>query len=219
MKLLILIPCYNTHKYLRQLLSLIVSKTDITILLIDDGSSPPLSIDEFQDNNIILKRNDINKGKGHSIKLGFCYALDNNYTHVITLDGDMQHDPIDINKFINHDKDTDFLIGSRKFKRPMPYSRILSNTITSGIISMLVHKRINDSQCGYRRYKMSSISGFNFKENGYLLESEILLNCIDRNTTVHNIDIKLIYDGSPSYINKFDDSMRFVRLILRYLFA
>jgi len=66
---------------------------------------------------------------------------------------------------------------------------------------------------------MSSISGFNFKENGYLLESEILLNCIDRKTIVRNIDIKLIYDGSPSYINKFDDSMRFVRLILRYLFA
>ncbi len=219
MKLLILIPCYNTHKYLNKLLSLLISKTDTPILLIDDGSSPALNINNFKSHSINIRRNDINRGKGYSIQLGFQYAIENNYTHVITLDGDLQHDPDDISKFINYDQNSDFLIGYRKFSKPMPYSRILSNTITSNIISMLIHKKIKDSQCGYRRYKMSAISECDFKENGYLLESEILLNCVKKNTMINNVDIKVVYDGSPSHIKKFDDSIRFIRLVLRYLFA
>ena len=184
MKLLILIPCYNTHEYLNKLLSLLISQTNNHILLVDDGSSPSLNVDKFQNDNINIKRNDINRGKGYSIKLGFQYAIENNYTHVITLDGDMQHDPGDISKFINSDRNSDFVIGYRKFAKPMPYSRILSNSITSGIISTLIHKKINDSQCGYRRYKLSAINGYRFEENGSEFEQPL---AIAR-------DIKKLYD-------------------------
>ena len=131
MKSLILIPCYNTHKYLNDLISLLKSQTHNKIIVVDDGSSPPLNTEDFEDNHLILIRNNINRGKGYSLKLGFKYALENDYTHVITLDGDMQHDPMAINKFINPDKNIDFLLGYRKFSKPMPFSRIISNTITS----------------------------------------------------------------------------------------
>ena len=219
MKLLILIPCYNTHKYLNDLISLLRSQTHNKIMLVDDGSSPPLNIDNFKDNDLILIRNNINKGKGYSLKIGFKYALENNYTHVLTLDGDMQHDPMEINKFINVDKKIDFLLGYRKFLKPMPLSRIISNTITSKIISILKSKIINDSQCGYRRYKINTTKNFIFVENGYLFESEILLNCINKITDIKNIDIRAIYDDSPSHINKVSDSINFIKLILRYIFV
>ena len=101
----------------------------------------------------------------------------------------------------------------------MPLSRIISNTITSKIISILKTKTINDSQCGYRRYKIDTIKNLTFLENGYLLESEILLNCINKNMNIHNINIQVIYDGSPSHINKLSDSIGFIRLITSYIFA
>ena len=41
------------------------------------------------------------------MKVGFKYALENNYSHVITLDGDMQHDPMEINQFIDYDENID----------------------------------------------------------------------------------------------------------------
>jgi len=218
MKSLILIPCYNTHEYLNDLISLLRSHSHNVILVIDDGSSPALNIEDFKDNDLILRRNNVNKGKGFSLMVGFNYAIENDFSHVITIDGDMQHDPTEVNKFINYDEQIDFLIGYRKFSKPMPFSRIISNTITSKIISILKSKNINDSQCGYRRYKMDIIKDFTFKENGYLFESEILLNCINKNTTIHNMNIKVIYDGSPSHINKVEDSIGFIRLILRYVF-
>ena len=219
MKLLILIPCYNTHKYLNDLILLLIGQTNNKILIIDDGSSPSLNIENFQDNDIDLIRNNINKGKGYSLKVGFKYALEHHYSHIVTLDGDMQHDPMEINKFINCDENIDFLLGYRKFSRPMPFSRIISNRITSKIISILKSKNINDSQCGYRRYKMDTIKDFIFLENGYLFESEILLNCINKNTTIGNMKIRVIYDSSPSHINKLSDSIGFIRLISRYIFA
>ena len=91
MKSLVLIPCYNTHKYLSKLITLIISQTQNAILVFDDGSSPNLNIDKFSNNNISLIRNNTNKGKGYCILHGFKYALENGYTHVITMDGDMQH--------------------------------------------------------------------------------------------------------------------------------
>ena len=94
MKLLILIPCYNTHKYLNDLILLLRSQTHNKIMIVDDGSSPSINIEKFEENDLILMRNNINKGKGYSLKVGFKYAIKNNYTHVITLDGDMQHNPM-----------------------------------------------------------------------------------------------------------------------------
>ena len=219
MKLLILIPCYNTHKYLNDLILLLKSQTHNKIMIVDDGSSPSINIEKFEENNLILMRNNINRGKGYSLKVGFKYAIKNNYTHVITLDGDMQHDPMEINKFIDANQNIDFLLGSRKFSKPMPFSRIISNTITSKIISIFKSKLIKDSQCGYRRYRVDAIKDFLFLENGYLFESEILLNCINKNMKIHNINIRVIYDGSPSHINKLSDSIGFIRLIMRYIFA
>ena len=219
MKLLILIPCYNTHKYLNDLISLLRSQTHSKIIVIDDGSSPSINIDKFEDNDLFLMRNTINRGKGYSLKLGFKYAIENNYTHAITLDGDMQHDPMEINKFIDAEQNIDFLLGYRKFSKPMPLSRIISNTITSKIISILKTKTIHDSQCGYRRYKIDAIKNLVFVENGYLFESEILLNSINKKINIENINIRVIYDNSPSHINKLNDSINFIKLITRYIFA
>ena len=219
MKLLILIPCYNTHKYLNNLIPLLRSQTHSKIMIIDDGSSPSINIEKFEENSLILMRNNINRGKGYSLKLGFKYAIENNYTHAITLDGDMQHDPMEINKFIDADQNIDFLLGCRKFSKPMPLSRIISNTITSKIISIFKSKTIKDSQCGYRRYRVDAIKDFLFLENGYLFESEILLNCINKNINIENINIRVIYENSPSHINKVNDTINFIRLITRYIFA
>ena len=53
MKLLILIPSYNTHIYKNKLLDLLRKHTQEKILIYDDGSSPPLNSNLEQYSNII----------------------------------------------------------------------------------------------------------------------------------------------------------------------
>ena len=101
----------------------------------------------------------------------------------------------------------------------MPLHRRVSNYLTSSIISFLVKNKIFDSQCGYRRYKVSLLSDQKFKEDGFQLESEILLKCIDTNTPIKHIDIPTIYNDSKSSIKNISDTFKFIKLIGRHCFV
>ena len=219
MNTLIAIPAYNTQKELNILIYKLSELTDLDILVYDDGSDIPIKILSQPKNAIKLLRNDRNKGKGNVLKKAFKYAGKNNYTHMITIDSDLQHDPVTIDKFKNSSADTDLVIGKRSFGSPMPLHRRLSNKITSGIISFMIKNKIYDSQSGYRRYKLSLLRDTNFNEEGFHFESEILLKCIDSKTKIEHIDISTIYNSSISSIKNFSDTVKFVLLIGRNCFG
>ena len=143
-----------------------------------------------------LIRNGTNRGKGYSIKKGFKYALDRDYTHAVTLDADLQHDPKYINDFIKIDDDVDIVIGARSFDGDMPFLRRFSNSITSFIVSKLIGKRVYDSQSGYRRYRLSSIPFDQCLENGFQFESEILINTLRQKDST--LELSLIHISEPT---------------------
>ena len=215
---MILIPCYNTHKYINDLISQIRLYTNKDILVFDDGSSPSIKLDSEYDNIHIL-RSELNKGKGKSLIDGFKYAKNKEYTHVITMDGDLQHSPDDVDKFINAPSNFDFVLGSRQFKKPMPLHRMLSNYITSFIVSIFVNAKIMDSQCGFRRYKIDSLNLTKIDNPGYLYETEILLDNSLNSENCKNINIKTIYSDSISNINNIRDTFRFINVLVRHIIA
>ena len=100
------------------------------------------------------------------------------------MDADFQHDPKLLDSFMKINEEISIILGRRDFSKTMPIHRRLSNKMTSFIISYICGKRILDSQCGYRRYKINMIKNLTFLENGYLFESEILLNCVNRNINI-----------------------------------
>ena len=219
MKLLILIPSFNTHKYLSKLLKSINLQTKSDILVIDDGSSPKLILTSFKDQKTILRRNEINKGKGDVIKDGIKYALDRKYTHLLTMDGNLQYRTSQMKYFLDVNPKIDFLLGFRSLKSPIGIQKKIYSLITSLIVSLLVDQKIKDLQCGYRRYRLEKIKYLNLNESGYLLESEILLKNINKNSTIKNIKIDTIYNENRSTIDLFKDAIKFIELIGRYIFA
>ena len=219
MKLLILIPSFNTHKYLSKLLKSINLQTKTDILIVDDGSSPKLTLNSFKDQKTTLHRNEINKGKGDVIKHGIKYALDRKYTHLLTVDADLQYRTGQIKYFLDENPEIDFLLGFRSLKRSIPIQKALYSMITSLIVGLLVDQKIKDLQCGYRRYRLEKIKYLNLNESGHLLESEILLKNINQKSTVKNIKIDTIYNGNRTMMDIFKDGIKFVELIGRYIFA
>ncbi len=213
-----MIPCFNTHIYIKDLINKLRKNTNLDILIFDDGSSPKLELNDKYD-DVKFLRNARNRGKGYCLQKGLKYSEKNKYTHAITLDGDMQHSPYDIDKFINEDPSIDFLFGCRNFYSPMPFIRILSNKITSVIISLFKNVKIIDSQCGFRRYKISSLNLKKTDTNGYLYETELILNSLNKDMLIKNINIKTIYNDSKSNINSFRDTIGFINLIFRYIVA
>ena len=218
MKTILIIPCYNDNEQLKGLLAspfVNASKYDFDVLVIDDGSFKAVSND-ISETDFELIRNDVNKGKGFSIRKGLSYALKNKYTHAITLDADLQHDPSYIGEFIKADENIDLVIGARNFKDKMPYLRRASNNITSHIISSLVGKKILDSQSGYRRYNLSNKTFYGCKEEGFQFESEILIDELRKDdSSVSHVTIPTLYNDEKSSINNVIDTYKFIKLIMR----
>jgi len=211
MNILILIPSHNDSDHLPELIRRIQQITTSTILIIDDGSDKPIHL---SDANVKIHRNKSNLGKGGALKNGFNYASENGFSHVITMDSDLQHDPDKLNSFIEFDKHYDLVCGQRIIDRTMPYHRQLSNKLTSWILSLLCGQKIYDSQCGYRRYSIQSVSGLQCRENGFQFESEVLIKLIRRGALIGQVSIPTIYGNETSSMRIIQDTFKFIKLIL-----
>jgi len=213
MKPVIIIPAFNPPESFKTLIDRINNIISIPIIVVDDGSNSFININY---DYITLLRNRHNKGKGYSLIKAFKYAYKKGYTHSITLDADSQHDPRYLCNFLEINEEIPIVIGKRNFNKRMPIHRKLSNIITSRIISYICGQTIHDSQCGYRRYKLSEVCSENYIENGFQFESEVLIKLLGiSNCSIYQINIPTIYDSEKSYINNLMDAVKFLRLIVR----
>ncbi len=216
MKICVIIPSYNEAKTIAAIIKQ-VSLQGLDVIVVDDGSTD----NTFQiagDNKAFVLRNGQNEGKGASLVKGFNYALTHNYDAAITIDGDGQHDTVDIPHFIRAAAASDcgILIGNRMHKpKDMPMARFLANKFMSFIISHIVKQNIPDSQCGFRLIKKEVLEKIRFETNNYDSESELLLKASRLGLKIGAVPIDTIYRGEKSRINPFVDALRFIRLMFR----
>lgn len=215
-KTLILIPAYNAGSHLPGLLKEIRSVTEMAVLVIDDGSRDNTS-EAARANGAEVIRFDENRGKGAALDAGMDLAIQKGYEYVVTLDADGQHSPADLPRFFEFD--ADIVLGARDFTPGvMPFFRILSNSITSRILSWVTHRDIRDSQCGYRKIRLAFIQSFKARFTRYQYETELLLHVAGRRRgAVINVPIRTIYGDERSHIRHFRDTFQFVAAVLRYL--
>ena len=221
MRIVALIPAYNAARRLPEVITGVaehISRSDIVV--VDDGSSDDtLRIAESCE-TVVLKHAR-NRGKGAALKTGFGFALTEGYDAVLTLDADGQHDPRCIPAFIQAQRQTqaDIVVGSRMHDiSTMPLHRRCSNTLTSLIISIRVGCRIPDSQSGFRWIRSSVLRAIPLKDDGYHLESELLIKARKKGARIVAVPIETIYRDEKSSIKPFRDTLRFVVLIIRSLF-
>ena len=219
MKILVIIPAFNSEKCLPKLIANIKEHIQ-DILVIDDGSIDRTALSS-RDLGVPVIRHDHNMGKGAALKSGFKYAVDHGYEYVITIDSDGQHDPDYIPLFLKHfsNSDADLIIGSRRWnKLNMPWDRRFSNYITSRALSLMLHRDIEDSQSGYRLISIGLIRGVDLKSNKYELESEIIIKAIRGGFKIAFLPIQAKYgNGHSTSINRLLDTLRWVRMIFENL--
>ncbi|PKK84573.1 MAG: hypothetical protein CVT49_03085 [candidate division Zixibacteria bacterium HGW-Zixibacteria-1] len=219
-KVLILVPAYNAGKYLVELTARIRKAAPETDLLIINDGSTDNSAEILTSLSVTHLTNDPNRGKGATLQRGFDYALEKGYDYVLTIDADLQHLPEEIPRFLDYRPYADLYIGTRDLRsKDMPPHRKLSNYITSLIISIFSGRRIRDSQTGYRMISTELIRALKQSYIGYMFESEQLFLAGKMNIDIAEIPISTIYEDSPSFINPFMDSARFVKLIWKRIFC
>ena len=219
---LILIPAFQAGQYLDSVLQRILAneQSSDAILVVDDGSTDNTETIARLHGVHVLSHHQ-NMGKGAALKSGFSFAVRNNFKYVICLDADGQHNPDAIPDFIAlfQTGKYDLIIGSRKVMiGKMPFDRYLSNSLTSVVVSLVAGKRIRDSQSGYRLLSVDLIKKLHLRSHQYETETEILLQAVRGfNARVGEIPISISYSGEISHINRFGDTLRFIKVILKTL--
>jgi glycosyltransferase involved in cell wall biosynthesis len=94
----LVIPTYNNPESIDSVIRDCVSLTHLPIIVIDDGSEPPLQIAPHE--RVTVHRQEKNLGKGAALQLAFKLAVDQSFTHAVTIDGDGQHLVEEVSKLV-----------------------------------------------------------------------------------------------------------------------
>jgi hypothetical protein len=135
-------------------------------------------------------------GKGAALRRGFAEARRCGAENVITLDGDGQHDPRDIPRFLAASCRWrgSIIIGNRLVATTaIPRHRLQAIQVGSFWINWMGECNVQDTQSGFRLYPAALLQSLSLKHGGFLLESEILLKAGQAGYDMREIPIRPIY--------------------------
>ncbi|MBN1587666.1 MAG: glycosyltransferase family 2 protein [Candidatus Omnitrophica bacterium] len=212
----VLIPAYNEGRHIGDLVAR-VQATGYPALVIDDGSKDDTAkAARHAGAEVIIL--DSNQGKGAAIQVGFDWALERNFEAALILDGDGQHDPAEIGRFIEaaQEEQVQLVLGNRLANPAgMPLIRLWTNRFMSWVLSRMCGQNLPDSQCGYRLVKRKVLEKIRLNYLRYDSDSELLMRIARKGWIIASVPVRSIYAGSKSEINPVIDTLRWFRLLWR----
>ena len=217
-KVMVLIPCFREGARIAFVAGESVSQGFHTVV-VDDGSDDDTAAAAEAAGATVI-RHEVNKGKGPAVATGLAYAASKGYDAVVMLDGDGQHLPSEISRFIEKFAETedDFIIGTRMSDTAkMPFIRRMTNRFMSWLLSRQIGHRISDTQCGFRLISKRAIPvALNCSSGGFSAESEILLQLALAGYKMSEVNVSTVYGSEKSKIRPVRDTVKFVKMLRHF---
>ena len=201
----IVIPCYNVVNHIDSVINKIDFKIIDKVFIIDDCC--PQNTGRYLKNKNKNKKIDItilkkNLGVGGATKIGFKKALKFKFDIVFKIDGDGQHDPLDIVKFIKpllNDK-INFCKGSRFINKldrnKIPHFRYFGNIFLT-LLTRINCKNfaLTDAVNGFLAIKTSLLRKIDLNKvsSNFFFEEDLLFQLSFHKIYIKEIPIKTIY--------------------------
>ena len=171
-----LIPAYNEAARVGEVVAVAHRHVD-EVVVVDDGSTDE-TVTAAERAGAKVLRHQQNRGKGAAIATALDYFGRSDAELAVLLDADGQHDPSEIDKFVNAAETDriDVVVGSRMGDvRRMPRVRLWTNQFTSWVTSRLAGQRIPDSQCGFRLLRRTVLKDLRPSTARFETETEMLI--------------------------------------------
>ncbi|MDT7928559.1 glycosyltransferase family 2 protein [Tepidimonas sp.] len=162
----VVIPVYHEEDNLRELVARVgealgPTRWTFELICVDDGSrdASPAILAELAATTpwlhpVILARN---YGQSTALQAGFERARGR---YIVTLDGDLQNDPLDIPALIERlesDPSVDMISGWRQQRQDKALSRRLPSVLANRLISWATGVRLHDYGCALKAYRREII--------------------------------------------------------------
>jgi glycosyltransferase involved in cell wall biosynthesis len=137
------------------------------VLVVDDGSTDETG-ERARAAGATVVRLPFNLGIGGAMQSGYLYALEHGYEVAVQVDGDGQHDPSHIPELLERlqsEPGLHMVTGSRFLERRedgyrSSATRRVGIRIFSGVVSMIVRRRVTDPTSGFRMTNRRGIELF-----------------------------------------------------------
>ena len=216
-KVAALIPAYREAAHIEGVVRRVRAQLS-HVLVVDDGS-PDETAQQARQAGAEVIVHPKNRGKGAAIKTGFKALLERDFDYVLILDGDGQHLPEEIERFLSvaASAPCGLILGNRMHKTDgMPLVRRLTNRCMSRLISWLCRQPIPDTQCGFRMIHRELIPSLFCESNAYDYETEMLFIASRNGHRIGSVPVTTVYGSETSKIHPLRDGIRFARLMSRY---
>ena len=155
----IIVPVYNEEGSLDELhrqITSVETETNQTfeIIFVDDGSKDNswnvLKKIATANDNVKCVRFRRNFGKAAALRAG---AAETSAPLVMTMDADLQDDPVEIPRFIEALGEDYDLISGWKEKRNDPLGKTLPSKVFNWMIGLMTGVKLHDHNCGFKLYR------------------------------------------------------------------
>jgi glycosyltransferase involved in cell wall biosynthesis len=191
------------------------------VIVVDDGSRDQTAA-VARAAGATLVSHESNRGKGCAVRSGIARAMESStWTHLLTMDGDMQHLPHEVPILLDAAAQTgaDLVLGERTFGRgEMPAARYHANRIGSRALSGFLGTPVRDTQCGFRLFRSETLRRLRLRATGYEIETEMLVKVRRHGGRIVSAPVSAVYGGSVSKLRPVRDTTRTCFLAVYYRF-
>jgi len=171
------IPVYNNAESVHQVVC--EAKTFVpNVLVVDDGSTDADVSQLLADTGVYVVTHEKNMGKGAAILTALEHVSQRGGRYMITMDGDSQHYPSDLLKFISllqNEDEVVMIIGCREFEsEDIPGKSRFGRKFANFWLRVEAGVSIDDCQSGFRAYPVATIERLKFSGKHYDVDTEIL---------------------------------------------
>ncbi|MBI5864428.1 MAG: glycosyltransferase family 2 protein [Planctomycetes bacterium] len=232
MLLSIVIPVYNEHKTLFEIIRRVLDapvSMDRELVLVDDCSRDgtldlyPKLPEVFPGANIRVIKHAVNQGKGAALRTGF---RETRGDIVLVQDADLEYDPKDYPKLVQPilDGRADVVYGSRfaggDAHRVLYFWHSVGNRFLTLMSNMFTDLNLTDMETCYKVFRGEVIRGIGIKSNRFGVEPEVTAKVARGRWRVFEIGIS--YAGRSYEEGKkitWRDGFKALYAIVRFAFA
>ncbi len=195
-KIFVVVPAKDEDKYIHSLIKQIHELGFQKIVVVNDQSTDRTK--ELAENffDVVVLDHVINLGPGAATQTGIAYAVRNGADIILTIDADLQHDPKDLMKLVDHmrSSNSDLVIGSRFLKNnKIPLKRIFYNKVGNVISFLLTGKFLTDSQSGLKAISKDLSKSLDLNYDGFEFCMEIIKHAKLSNAQISEIPVEVRY--------------------------
>jgi len=215
----VVIPAFNEAATIRDVAQRARKWVEL-VIVVDDGSTDATAA-ALSGLDVVLLRNEGNRGKAASLRRGADEAMLHGASAIVTLDGDGQHCPEDIAMLLHawREEPGCMVIGSRLHQRErIPPARYWANRVANFWIGLAAGYDVADSQSGFRVYPARVLREARVRSDrahSFVFESEILIEAARLGVRALCVPVQVIY-GSRARASHFRpvlDIARIVRMV------